>query len=94
MEPEGSLPRSEDPPLVPILSQIDTVHTTPSCLSKIRVRWVPCHHSMVRPQVADGGDGLSIRRVATNILNKQSRTARKLYSSGLGVGRVAKNSSP
>jgi hypothetical protein len=22
------------------------------------VRWVPCHHSMARPQVADEGDGL------------------------------------
>jgi hypothetical protein len=30
---------------------------------------------MARPQVADGGDGLRIWRVATNILNKQSRTA-------------------
>jgi hypothetical protein len=46
------------------------------------VRWVPCHHDIVRPQVADGGDGLQIRRVAANILNKQSRTADK----GLNVG--------
>jgi hypothetical protein len=30
-----------------------------------------------RPQVADGGDGLQIWRVAANILNKQSRTARQ-----------------
>jgi hypothetical protein len=22
------------------------------------VKWVPCHHGMARPQVADGGDGL------------------------------------
>jgi hypothetical protein len=22
------------------------------------VRWVPCHHGMARPQVADGGDSL------------------------------------
>jgi hypothetical protein len=35
------------------------------------VRWVPCHHGMARPQVADGGDGLQIRRVAANIFNKQ-----------------------
>jgi hypothetical protein len=27
--------------------------------------WVPCHHTMI----ADGGDGLQIRRVAANILN-------------------------
>jgi hypothetical protein len=38
------------------------------------VRWVPCHNGMVRPQVADGGDGLHIWRVAANILNKQSLT--------------------
>jgi hypothetical protein len=30
---------------------------------------------MARPQVANGGDGLQIWRVAANILNKQSRTA-------------------
>jgi hypothetical protein len=30
---------------------------------------------MARTQVVDGGDGLQIRRVAANILNKQSRTA-------------------
>jgi hypothetical protein len=33
-----------------------------------------CHQDMARPQVADGGEGLQIRRVAANILNKQSRT--------------------
>jgi hypothetical protein len=30
---------------------------------------------MARPQVAAGGDGLQIWRVAANTLNKQSRTA-------------------
>jgi hypothetical protein len=35
MEPEGSLPCSQDPPLVPILSQINPIHTIPSYLSKI-----------------------------------------------------------
>jgi hypothetical protein len=34
------------------------------------VKWVPCHHGMARPQVADGGEGLQIWRVAANILNK------------------------
>jgi hypothetical protein len=48
------------------------------------VRWVPCHHGMARPQVADGGDGLQIQRVPANILNKQSRTASKGWSSSLG----------
>jgi hypothetical protein len=49
------------------------------------VTWVPCHHDMARSQVADG-DGLQIWRLAANILNKQSRTADKGWSSSLGVG--------
>jgi hypothetical protein len=53
------------------------------------VKWVPCHHGMARPQVADGGDGLQIWRGAANILNKQSRTA-----DSLGVGRWANNPPP
>jgi hypothetical protein len=58
------------------------------------VRWVPCHHGMARPQVADGGDTLQFWRVAANILNKQSWTGDKGWSSSLGVGRGANNSSP
>jgi hypothetical protein len=50
----------------------------------IHVRWVPCPHGMARPQVADGGDGLQIWRVASNILNKQLRTTENGWSSGLG----------
>jgi hypothetical protein len=46
---------------------------------------------MGRPQVANGGDGLQICRVAVNILNKQSRIADKGWSSTLGVGRGANN---
>ncbi|KDR16625.1 hypothetical protein L798_09464 [Zootermopsis nevadensis] len=34
MEPEGSLPYSQEPALVPILNQRNPVHTTPSCFSK------------------------------------------------------------
>jgi hypothetical protein len=34
----------------------------------------PCDHSMARPRVADGRDGLQHRRLAANILNKQPRT--------------------
>jgi hypothetical protein len=49
---------------------------------------------MARPQVADGVDTLHVGKVAANILNKQSRTADKGWSSSLGVGRVANNSSP
>jgi hypothetical protein len=43
---------------------------------------------MARPQVADGGDGLQMWRIASNILNKQHRTADRGWSSSLGVGRV------
>jgi hypothetical protein len=51
---------------------------------------VLCHHGMARPQVADGGDGLQIWRVAANLLNKQSRAADKGCSSILGVGHGLK----
>jgi hypothetical protein len=44
--------------------------------------------------VADGGDGLQIWRVAANILNTQLRPADDGWSSSLGVGHEAKNSSP
>jgi hypothetical protein len=39
-------------------------------------------------------NGLRIWRVAADTLNKQSRTADKGWSSSLGVGRGANNSSP
>jgi hypothetical protein len=58
------------------------------------VRWVPCHHGMARPLVADGENGFQTWRVAVNILNNQSRTADKGWTSSLGVGRGANNSSP
>jgi hypothetical protein len=60
----------------------------------IHFKWVSCHHGMARLQVADGGDGLQIRSVAANILNKQSRTSDKGWSSSLGVRRGSNNSSP
>jgi hypothetical protein len=47
---------------------------------------------MARPQVADGGDGLQIWWVAANILNKQSRTADKGWSSSFRVRLWAENS--
>jgi hypothetical protein len=40
----------------------------------------PCHHSMARPRVADGSDGLQQWRLAADILNKQG------WSFGLGLG--------
>jgi hypothetical protein len=48
------------------------------------LRWIPCQHGMSHPQVADGGDGL--QRVAANIMNKQSLTADKGWSSSWGGG--------
>jgi hypothetical protein len=50
------------------------------------VKWVPCHHGMARPQVADRGEGLQIWRTAANILNKQSRTADKGWHLAWGLG--------
>jgi len=48
---------------------------------------------MANPQVADG-EGLQTWRVAENVSNKQSQRADKEWSSSLGVGRRANNSSP
>jgi hypothetical protein len=28
------------------------------CMEGNHVRWVPCHHGIARPQIADGGDSL------------------------------------
>jgi len=47
---------------------------------------------MAHLRVADGGDGLQIRRVTANVLDKQLRTADKVWSSSLGVGRGARTS--
>jgi hypothetical protein len=57
------------------------------------VKWTPCQHGMVPPQAVDGGDSLQIWREAANILNNQLWTADKGWSSSLGVGRGANNSS-
>jgi hypothetical protein len=54
------------------------------------VRWVPCHHGMARPQVADGGDAFRVWRLAANILKEQSRTADQWWLWSFGVGRGAK----
>jgi hypothetical protein len=36
----------------------------------IHVKWVPCHHVMAGPQVADEGDSLQISIKVANMLNK------------------------
>jgi hypothetical protein len=56
------------------------------CGSSNRVRWVPCHHGMARPQFVDYWEGPQIWRAAANILNKQLRLARKGWTSWLGLG--------
>jgi len=45
-----------------------------------------CVCGIVCPWVADGGDGLQIRRVAANVTTKQSRTAYKGWSPVWGLG--------
>jgi hypothetical protein len=57
-------------------------------------RWVPCHYSMVRPQVADGRNNLQLWRVAANTLNKQPQTANRGWSSIMGDGCGANNLAP
>jgi hypothetical protein len=53
-----------------------------------------CYQGIASPRVASAGFGLQIWKVALNILNMQSQTADKGWSSSLGVGRGANNSSP
>jgi hypothetical protein len=76
------------------LLQIKSTKFELVCIKNVHIESIPCHHGMARPQVADGKDALQVWKVAANILNKQSRTADKGWSSSLGVGSVANNSSP
>jgi hypothetical protein len=72
------------------------VHPKPNTITNsepFHVKWVPCHHGMARPQVADGEDGLQMYWVEANTLNKHSWTADKVWSSNLGVRLGANDSS-
>jgi hypothetical protein len=80
------------PPKMNTKKKTGNMHTCMSLLTDSILFWVPCHHSMARPQVADRG---GIRhtwkwRPAANILTKQSRMADScgLLSWGSGVGRT------
>jgi hypothetical protein len=74
----------KSPQPVPILIQINPIHTIPPYL---HVKWVPCHHGMARPQVAVGGGGLQVWRVAANILtSSRGRPRSGPLAWGLGVG--------
>jgi hypothetical protein len=53
----------------------------------------PCHHDIVCLQGTDRGDGLQIWNAAVNILNKELQTVDREWSSSLGVGQGANNSS-
>jgi hypothetical protein len=52
MEPEGSLPRSQEPSTGP--------YPEPDQSNAYHVRWDPCHDGMARRQVADGGNALQV----------------------------------
>jgi hypothetical protein len=67
----------------------DYVH---SCQA-MQGKWVPATRAwrVLRLRMEERSP---IWRVVASILNKQSRTADKVRSSSLGIGRGAKNSSP
>jgi len=54
----------------------------------------PHHYGMSHPQVVGGEYSLQTWRIAENMLNKQSWTASKGWSSRWGVGWGTNNSSP
>ena len=55
----------------------------------------PFYHGMGRSLVAVRGDSLQIWRVAvTSIMNKQSRTDNKRWSSSFGIKQWGKHPSP
>jgi hypothetical protein len=58
----------------------------------IHIKWVPCHHGMVHPQVGDGGYDLQIWWAGANIFNKQSLTANRGGPPAWGLGGGANNS--
>jgi hypothetical protein len=60
-----------------------SIHLGSKCSPQHHIKCSPCHHVMTRPQVADGGDGLRVWKIAENTLNNQSRAADNAVSSQL-----------
>lgn len=58
------------------------------------LKYMICHYSLARPQVAGEGNGLHIRRLTTNVFHKQSRSSDKGWSSSLWIGLTSNNTSP
>jgi hypothetical protein len=54
----------------------------------------PYYCGLALPWVAVGDYSLQIWRVVTNVLNRQSLTPKKRWSSSLGVGQEVNNFSP
>jgi hypothetical protein len=74
MEPEGWISYLQEPSTGPCPEPYQSNPLHP----------ILFNHGMARPQFADGGDVLQLWRAATNILNKQSRTAEMGSSSSFG----------
>jgi hypothetical protein len=55
-----------------------------TCEAISHVKWIFCHHYMVRPQTVDGTDRLQLLEVAVRTMHKQLGTAKKGCSSSLG----------
>jgi hypothetical protein len=82
------------PPITSSLFSPKILLSTCSQTPSVYVPPFPCHHSIVHPQVADGGDTLQIWWIAVNILDKQSWTVDRGCSSILGVWHGANISPP
>jgi hypothetical protein len=75
------MPQAEFEPTIPVFELAKTVRAL-DCAATVtgykvylyvHIMWVPFHHGMSRPQVADGGEGLQMWKVGEHVLNKQSQ---------------------